>query len=431
MLKHDVREFGAVGDGVTKDTAAIQAALDAGGVACLPPGTYLSGTLYLRSGGGLKILPGAVLLASPDPADYNAADFVPQNSASKAEATTGGHLIAAVECRDIVLCGGGRIDGNFSAFLNEVDPACPVWFRRTVRPAQMIYLCECFGVRVTDLDLVNSPYWSCFLHGCEEVTIRGLHIHTDARVANSDGIDLDCCRRVTVSDCVIETGDDALTLRANGSRLRRKRPCEEIVVSNCILKSLYANAIRLGVGNGEIRNALFNNLIVPGYRCAISIVSNWSNDPANVTGACIHDIEFRNMRLLARRPFCIKLDNNDGEARTAASVRNITFQHIRGTGELSNRLLGNGVGTLSGITFDDVRLTYAGCGPAPDSDEKGAWGHSSSDAVFECRQAEDILFHRVRIDYAPEASGWNCDCRAAGAEVAVENCRFSKGLEQC
>ena len=64
----NVRDFGAVGDGISKDTAAIQQAIDAGGIVYFPPGTYLAGTLYLRSHGGLDLAPGAVLKASPDPA---------------------------------------------------------------------------------------------------------------------------------------------------------------------------------------------------------------------------------------------------------------------------------------------------------------------------------------------------------------------------
>ena len=84
MKTRNVKEFGAAGDGTTLDTAAIQAAIDAGGMVYCPPGVYLSGTLYLRSNGGLELSPGAILRGSPDLADYNPADFVPQNSASKA-----------------------------------------------------------------------------------------------------------------------------------------------------------------------------------------------------------------------------------------------------------------------------------------------------------------------------------------------------------
>ena len=96
-MYNDVKEFGAVGDGVTKDTQAIQAALDAGGLVFFPPGTYLSGTLHLRSGGGLLLSPGATLLASPDPEDYNKDDFCPQNRVFQTEIVSGRHLIAAVE----------------------------------------------------------------------------------------------------------------------------------------------------------------------------------------------------------------------------------------------------------------------------------------------------------------------------------------------
>ena len=76
---NNVLDFGARGDGIAKDTAPVQAALDAGGIVFFPPGTYLCGTLYLRSNGGLELSPGAVLLACPDREDYNADDFCPQN----------------------------------------------------------------------------------------------------------------------------------------------------------------------------------------------------------------------------------------------------------------------------------------------------------------------------------------------------------------
>ena len=99
----NVKDFGAVGDGVTKDTAAIQRAIDAGGMVSFPPGIYLAGTLYLRSDGGLYLENGAVLLASPDIEDYNSADFCPQNRASKLENTSGGHFIVAVKQKNIVI----------------------------------------------------------------------------------------------------------------------------------------------------------------------------------------------------------------------------------------------------------------------------------------------------------------------------------------
>ena len=96
-MMRDVRKYGASGNGATLDTAAIQRAIDDGGVIFFPPGRYLTGTLYLRDNTHLYIGMGAELLASPDLNDYNKADFAPQNGSSKTECTTGGHLIVAHE----------------------------------------------------------------------------------------------------------------------------------------------------------------------------------------------------------------------------------------------------------------------------------------------------------------------------------------------
>ena len=422
---NNVRDFGAVGDGRTKDTKAIQAAIDAGGLVTFPPGVYLTGTLYLRSNGGLDIQPGAVILGSPSLADYNAADFTPQNSASKAEVTSGGHLIVAVECENVTITGGGAIDGNQSAFINEVDPECPCIFKRAMRPAQMLFLCECNNLRVMNLELRNSPYWCCFLHGCQEAIISGLHIHTHPMGLNDDGIDIDCCSRVTISDCIIDTGDDCITLRGDAKRLKTKRDCEYVAVTNCVLTSRYANAIRVGVGNGEIHDATFSNIVVTGYRTAISIVSNWSNDPASCVGVNIRGIEFSNIHTTARRFLNLKLDNHDGgPAKTSATISDITIRGVRGTMELNNLVRGNGVGTLEGIMLDDIRLVNQGAGMAPDKDFKGAWGHSSTDASYEVIHAKDVGFRNCRVVYSRHPEKWACDCRVRDAEVSFDGTSF-------
>ncbi len=423
MNKRNVRDYGAKGDGKTLDTAAIQAAVDAGGMVYFPPGSYLTGTIYLGNASGLEISPGAEIVASGNLADYNKPDFIPQNSASKAENTSGGHLIVAVGKSDIVLCGGGRIRGNYQAFLNEPHPEHKKFFKVNLRPAQMLYFCESKNIRISDLEIQDSPYWHLFILGCENVMIRGIHINGDPRVINNDGIDIDCCRNVTISDCIIETADDAIAIRGNATRLSKKMICENLIVSNCILRSHFANTIRIGVGSSEIRNGIFSNLILLGYRTGVSIVSCWNRSK---NGANIHDIEFKDIRSFARRPFSIQLNNTAGEDEAECFIRNIRFSGFSGTGELSSIISGNGRGELSGLQFENINFTYSGIGKAPDTDANGAWGHSSTDAVFELSNCANIDFNNVRIDYAEGITGWRTECEKNDSRnVRFTNCTFS------
>ena len=227
----NVKDFGAAGDGICKDTAAIQRAVDAGGMVCFPPGIYLTGTIYLKSCGGLYLEPGAVLKASPDKEDYNAPDFCEQNRFSTAEHAFGAHLIAAVEQENITICGGGRIDGNRQAFYGDPAEKERKFTLSDWRPGQMVFVCESENVTITDVELNHAAYWTLFLYGCENVMVRGVRIWNDYRTHNGDGIDIDCCRFVTVSDCIIHSGDDCITFRGNTQRLKNKKPCRKFLHS--------------------------------------------------------------------------------------------------------------------------------------------------------------------------------------------------------
>ena len=123
---YDVRSFGAVGDGSTKDTEAIQQALDAcaktGGRVVVPPGNYLTGSIFLGDNTELHLQDGATLVGSPDLADYNAEDAYEQNFSSSSEGWSGKHLILAIERRNVSITGRGAIDGNGRAFL-EAKPS--------------------------------------------------------------------------------------------------------------------------------------------------------------------------------------------------------------------------------------------------------------------------------------------------------------------
>jgi len=267
---YNICDFGAVGDGKSLNTAAIQAALDkcgaaGGGRVVVPPGCFVSGTLWLRDRTELHLESGAVLLASPNLKDYNRLDAYPQNFApvnDRYEDWTGAHLILGVEIQDAAITGPGVIDGNATAFFGDPVPFYAhsfIWRdglatardRAIGRPGQMIVFCESRNIRIRDLTLHNATCWSCFLHGCEDVFVRGVKVDNASYACNTDGIDIDACQRVTVSDCIIDSGDDAFAIRGAPRRLKDKtRICSDVVITNCVVASS-SSVFRIGVGEGE------------------------------------------------------------------------------------------------------------------------------------------------------------------------------------
>ncbi len=292
------------------------------------------------------------MLASPRREDYNADDFCPQNRVHACDWASGAHFIVALEQHDITIRGGGRIDGNRGAFFDLPEEIRRIWYTPIRwRPGQMVFFCECTNVTVTDVEMVNYPYWCLFLHGCRNAILRGLRIINSKFVRNSDGIDLDCCSHVTVSDCVILTGDDCITLRAVNAPLKQPHRCEHITVTNCVLSSI-CNAIRVGVGSGEIRDALFSNLVIYDTPKAICLISSYGSG-----GVLIDGISFDHINLECARAFAI-LTNAKGRLTGPAQnpIRNVSFNHVKGSFCVGSLIQGYAPGDVGEISFNDVNL---------------------------------------------------------------------------
>jgi polygalacturonase len=164
--------------------------------------------------------------------DYNSIDAYEQNFSVLSEQWVGKHLILAIECKNVALTGTGTIDGSADAFMGDLEFKSVHTWRKGIRfakdkeklrPGQLICFVECERVLVENITLTNYPCWGCFLHGSEYVTVRGVKVFNPDTYANTDGIDIDSCRFVTVSDCNIHTGDDGITVRGATKRLKKKR----------------------------------------------------------------------------------------------------------------------------------------------------------------------------------------------------------------
>lgn len=418
---NNVKDFGAKGDGVTNDTLAIQRAIDAGGTAYFPAGKYLTGTLYLRSNGGLELDQSAVILASMDEKDYNAPTVPAIMANSLACGGSCRHLIIAENVENIYVR-GGMFDGRGCEIfkgremMHTGSGLGPIWkYEYDFRPAQLMVYCGCRNIRLRDFTIHDATAWSCLLYDCDNAHIDSIRIRNSPYIGENDGIDIDCCSHVVVSNCDIDVGDDAFTLRACNGILANKRPCEWVTVSNCIFRSAYAHGIRIGVGNGEIRNCQFDNISVLNSLIAVHINTKYSDGKygPDSPGADIHDLAFHNFHVDVGQFLFMRLDYRFAKTPATKSTYNITFDNIDGTVKQPNMLRGNGVGSIHDISFNNVRLNVVGNNEhLPNT--KSFCMIEGTDGIFELNQVHDVSFFNMTLKYEhPEC--WKTD-------IAETNC---------
>ena len=336
-MNTNILDYGAVSGGKVLCTDAINAAIEAcaeagGGRVTVPAGLYLSGTIWLKSGVELHLEHNSTIKGSDNMDDYNPVDAYEQNMSSPVnEKWLGKHLLIALECENVAVTGTGTFDGNGDFFLGEAKPwSCYVWKDgcrqardpELCRPGQLLAFVECKRVLVENVTLTNQPCWGCFLHGCEYVTVRGLQTRNPTTFFNSDGIDIDCCRYVTVSDCIIDTGDDCIAIRGSNRLLKDKKNCEYITITNCVLGS-NSSTFRLGVGTGTIRHVRVSNITVTRGAPAIQIMSSYMRKGST----SIEDVSFSNISITnCARPIEItECSEPDANVR----IRDITVENVR------------------------------------------------------------------------------------------------------
>lgn len=376
---YNIVEFGAKGDGKTLDTKALQSAIDActrdkGGTVMVPAGTFLIGTVEMKSNVTLHIAAQGKLLGSADGKQYYAADAIPLLGDTTLNDGNVG-LIFGVNADNVTIEGPGTIDGQGAQFRSPTRGVPPPSGRGGAdRPYHLLFH-RSKNLRVRDINMVSSAFHSIRVIQSSYVWMDGIHIHNRVN-GNNDGFHFVSSEYVHVTNCDVQTQDDACALfgsckfvtvtsstfstRWSVFRFGGGHP-ENVTISNCIIYQTYGCPIKMQFGReSRVRNILFSNLVLQDVTGPISI--NRSNR--------------------ARR-------NADGTEPTETGfVRNISFNGIRGNvvaeggqfadmnfaqnyrpGETRQCIVLNGIGDsmLEDISFHDVQLTYGGGGTAEEA----------------------------------------------------------------
>ena len=381
---YDIRELGAVGDGRADDTEAIQNAIDlcnseGGGKVLCPAGIYSIRPLILRSDVNLHLEESALLRGSANPEHYPNwqsrninPDHIPYNSR---------YLIVAENERDISITGRGIINGQGPAHYDTFKKEGLFWpiKDRTTRPGRMIWFIRCQNIHIEEATFAESPAWTFWMLGCENVTFHKVTIKTPYEEINADGIDIDSCRNVRISHCDIKTGDDCVVLRGINRALNETRFCEQVIVENCTLES-NCNAIRISyVRDGTIRNARFSGISITNSRrgiiCQIptpkallaDAETDYLDNPkqTGISVPVVENIRFENISIKAQQPIWFYLEDD----AIAHRVANIRFENLALEGSTASVFKGNKEAHLENISLHNIQSVIR--------NEKTFWGSSA------------------------------------------------------
>ncbi len=330
----NVKDYGALGDGKALDSVAIQKAIDAcyavgGGTVYIPEGKYVCGTMHIKSNIHVLIDRGATILGSKDRYDFDPYEENPANDIYQDRSHSYFHhsLFHADNANDIALTGFGKIDMQ-SAWEESDAPEFGAaggisWYRG----CKAVAFKECNNVAIRDLTIRNVTDLAVYVAGCENVIISGLNLF-----AHVDGISPDSCKNVIISDCIVDTGDDAIVPKCSYT-LGRMKPMENLTIANCTVRSSAA-AIKFGTES----NSAFINTTVTGctiYDTGTSGLSIKSVDGALIDGISISNVTMRN---------------------TADPILIMTGRRLRGPE-------GTPVGEIKNISISNVIIT----GPYPET----------------------------------------------------------------
>ncbi|MFW6308781.1 MAG: glycoside hydrolase family 28 protein [bacterium] len=352
MSNFNILNFGANQDKESLNTEAIQKAIDSayeegGGTVIIPPGQFKAGTIYLKSKVTLKLENGATLAASTEMKHFEQIDKKTENKDRQPY-----HFLVFDEVEDVTICGDGKIDGQGESFWHPRSGPGEWYKEKDKRVSPMIEVVNSKNIKFKDFTITNSPGWTCHFNMCDSIYIRGIRILNDLLGPNTDGLDINGCHDVIVSDCHIETGDDAIVLKTTPD----SRTCERVIVTNCDLRT---NCVGFKLGANEsyhdMREITFSNSVVHKSSRAFGLYC--------LHGGTLENVSVNNIvcntdnGMILNRPIHFDLRRKTDDARMG-KIRNIQVSNF--TAKTKGRILmtAEDGGQLENITLRDIHLSF-------------------------------------------------------------------------
>jgi polygalacturonase len=402
LAAKSILDYGARPDGKTLNTKSIQRAIDAvfqagGGLVYAPPGTFLIGGLELKSRVTLYLEAGCVLLGSKSIDDYDYHPGPPMQGDAN-----GHHVIFAQNAEDVTLCGPGTIDGQGEAYW-ELRPNRPptapedAWKEGATghyqvkdnnrRPSPMVEFAQCRNVRISGVTLKNSSGWTLRPVACDGVVIDGIRVRNPNHGVNTDGMDITASRNVFVSNCDIETGDDAICLKSEnpyGDLL----PTKNITITNCVIATS-CNSFKLGTAsNGAFENIVFSNSVLyadadsPIYTRSSGGICIEAVDGGSIDGITVSNIRMQNVRA----PIFVRLGNR--KKKEGTFLRNVLIEGVDAAGAI----VSSSITGVPGLRPTDI--TVSNCRIRTVEQGQAAWVHRDIPEVAD-KYPEARMFGRL------------------------------------
>jgi polygalacturonase len=362
----DVRAYGAKGDGTTKDTAAIQKAIDAcakgskGGTVKLSGGTFVSGPIVLKSNITLDVETGATLLGSPDHADFP----------EKTEFRGPGYqaFVGAVNAENVVINGGGVIDGNGQSWWQEMREQRAKGITDNgilgsphSRPRGVVFD-HCKHVTMENVTVQNAAMWQIVPYYTDDVTIRNVKILADPHSPNTDAIDPFSSQNILIDHVYSDVGDDNIAIKSGMiNSPGPDSPSKNIVIRDCTFKHGHGLSIGSEIAGGA-QNIVAENITFEGTENGIRIKANRDRG-ADVSNVVFKDITMTDVKtaILVSEYYPKVFPEGDVPAapvtRLTPLFHDITIENVKATGsKTAGVIVGLPEAPVKGITLKNVDI---------------------------------------------------------------------------